>query len=326
MNYLVTGSAGFIGFHTCLNLLKKKKIVIGLDSINNYYSTTLKKERLKILKKYKNFIFYKIDLSKKKKLLTSILKKNNIKFVIHLAAQAGVRYSIENPTAYIESNIIGFFNILKACKDQKIKHFVYASTSSVYGNSSKFPLEENDSCNKPIQLYAATKKSNEVIAHSFSAIYKIPTTGLRFFTVYGPWGRPDMALYKFTKNIINSKPIDVFNYGKHVRDFSYIDDVVFYILAVIKKIPENKKKIPFRILNIGNNKPEKLMDYIKLIEFFLKKKAVINKKKLQKGDVYKTHASMKKMWIITKKKTHTPIRVGIKKFIEWFKNFNAEKF
>jgi UDP-glucuronate 4-epimerase len=326
MSYLITGSAGFIGFHTCLTLLKQKKKVVGIDSINNYYSIKLKKKRLDILKDYKNFIFFKQDLCKSSYLLSKIIKKNKIKFVIHLAAQAGVRYSITNPDTYINNNIIGFFNILKAAQENKVKNFVYASSSSVYGNTKKFPLVESNECNEPIQLYAATKKSNEQIAHSFSAIYNLTTTGLRFFTVYGPWGRPDMALYKFTKNIIKDVPIDLFNNGKHVRDFSYIDDVVYYILSLTKKFSIKKNKIPFRVFNIGNGKPEKLADYLKLIELNLKKKAKINKYNLQKGDVYKTHSSMQKTWKITKKKNHTSIDVGIQKFINWFKEFNAEKF
>ena len=210
MNYLITGSVGFIGFHTCLKLLKQKKKVIGIDSLNDYYSVKLKKKRLEILNEFKNFTFYKYDLSKESPNLKKILKINKIKYVIHLAAQAGVRYSITNPDTYIKNNINGFFNILKVSNESKIKHFVYASTSSVYGNSKKFPLFENIDCNEPIQLYAATKKSNEMIAHSYSSIYKLPTTGLRFFTVYGPWGRPDMALFKFTKNIISGKPIQLF--------------------------------------------------------------------------------------------------------------------
>ena len=326
MNYLITGSVGFIGFHTCLKLLKQKKKVIGIDSLNDYYSVKLKKKRLEILNEFKNFTFYKYDLSKESSNLKRILKTNKIKYVIHLAAQAGVRYSITNPDTYIKNNINGFFNILKVSNESKIKHFVYASTSSVYGNSKKFPLFENIDCNEPIQLYAATKKSNEMIAHSYSSIYKLPTTGLRFFTVYGPWGRPDMALFKFTKNIISGKPIQLFNYGKHVRDFSYIDDVVFYILSLTNKVPSKKLKAPFRICNIGNNRPEKLLDYLKFIEMYLNKKAKIKNYTLQKGDVYKTHASMKQTWKIIKKKNHTSINDGIKNFINWFKKFDAGQF
>ena len=326
MNYLITGSAGFIGFHTCLKLLKQKKKVVGIDCLNDYYSVKLKKKRLEILNEFKNFTFYKYDLSKESPNLKRILKINKIKYVIHLAAQAGVRYSITNPDTYIKNNINGFFNILKVSNESKIKHFVYASTSSVYGNSKKFPLFENIDCNEPIQLYAATKKSNEMIAHSYSTIYKLPTTGLRFFTVYGPWGRPDMALFKFTKNIISGKPIQLFNYGKHVRDFSYIDDVVFYILSLTNKVPSKKLKAPFRICNIGNNRPEKLLDYLKFIEMYLNKKAKIKNYTLQKGDVYKTHASMKRTWKIIKKKNHTSISDGIKNFIDWFKKFDAGQF
>ncbi len=323
MNYLVSGSAGFIGFHTCLKLLKQKKNVVGVDSINNYYSVSIKKDRINILKKFKNFKFFKCKLDKDLKKITNICKKYKINKIIHLAAQAGVRYSIENPREYIKSNLIGFFNIIDIAVKTKIKHFVYASTSSVYGNTKSFPLNESMNCNSPIQLYAATKKSNEMIAHSYSCIHKLPTTGLRFFTVYGPWGRPDMALYKFTRNIIKGEKIELFNRGNHIRDFSYIDDVVYYIIAATNNSPLKNKQIPFRILNIGNNKPEKLKDYLKLIEKNLNKKAVIKNLKLQKGDVYKTHASMRNTWKIIKKKKTTNIKVGIKKFVEWYKNYHG---
>ena len=322
MNYLVTGSAGFIGFHTCLKLLKQKKKVLGVDSLNNYYSVSIKKDRLNVLRKFKNFKFFRYDLTKDQKKINNICKKYKIKKIIHLAAQAGVRYSIENPREYMKSNLIGFFNIIDIAAKTKIKHFVYASTSSVYGNIKNFPLNESMDCNSPIQFYAATKKSNEIIAHSYSCIHKLPTTGLRFFTVYGPWGRPDMALYKFTKNILDGKKIHLFNKGNHIRDFSYIDDVVYYIIAATIKSPLKKNKIPFRILNIGNNKPEKLKNYLEVIEKNLKKKASIKNLKLQKGDVYKTHASMKNTWKIIKKKKTTNIKVGIKKFVEWYKNYH----
>lgn len=325
MTYLVTGCAGFIGFHTAVRLLKQNKKVVGIDSINNYYSVLIKADRLKILRSFKNFYFFKIDLSNEQKKLIKIFKKYQIKKVIHLAAQAGVRYSIENPGEYIKSNLIGFFNIIDVAAKSKIKHFVYASTSSVYGNIKNFPLKEEMGCNKPIQLYAATKKSNELIAHSYSYIHKLQTTGLRFFTVYGPWGRPDMALYKFTKNIIEGKKIELFNKGKHVRDFSYIDDVVYYIISIVNKPHSKSQQIPFRVLNVGNNKPEKLMKYVKLIEKYLNKKAKIKNLKLQKGDVFKTHASMKNTWKLVKRKKTTNIKVGIQKFVEWYKKYHDHK-
>ena len=260
--YLVTGSAGFIGFHFSLFLLQKKKRVVGIDNINNYYDQKLKKDRLKILKKYKNFIFHKIDITNEKK-LEFVFNKYKFYYVINLAAQAGVRYSVSNPEKYISTNINGFFNVINLSHKKKIKHFLYASTSSVYGKNENYPLKEDFSSSHPAQIYAATKKSNEMIAHSYSSIFNLPTTGLRFFTVYGPWGRPDMALFKFTKNIIKKKKIELYNHGDHIRDFTYIDDIVKSIYLILNKIPKknklyNFKKMnpknsycPFRILNIG---------------------------------------------------------------------------
>ena len=235
---LVTGVAGFIGFSLALSLLKKKYKIIGIDNLNNYYDINLKKSRLKILKKFKNFEFIKIDL-KQYKDLNKIFIKKKINIVYHLAAQAGVRYSIEAPRAYINSNIIGFFNVLELCKTHRIKHLIYASSSSVYGANKNFPFSESDNCTHPIQLYAATKLSNESMAHSYSALYKLPTSGVRFFTVYGPWGRPDQALFLFTKNILENKKINLFNYGNHTRDFTYIDDVIEGLIKIGKKIPTN---------------------------------------------------------------------------------------
>ncbi|MDC0563056.1 NAD-dependent epimerase/dehydratase family protein, partial [Candidatus Pelagibacter ubique] len=301
MNYLVTGSAGFIGFHTSLELLRQGHSVIGVDNLNDYYDVNLKKDRIKFLNQNnkKKFTFYKIDLSNKLK-TQLIFKKNKIDKVIHLAAQAGVRYSILKPEMYLKNNIIVFFNILENCRNYKIKHLLFASTSSVYGLQTKNPFKVEDACNHPIQFYAATKKSNEMMAHSYSHLYNIPMTGLRFFTVYGPWGRPDMALNIFTKKILKGQKINVFNYGNHVRDFTYVDNIVENIISLSKKNPKKNKDFnsknpknhlssaPFRILNIGNTKPEKLMDFVKEIEINLRKKAKINFMKLQKGDIEKT--------------------------------------
>jgi len=331
MKILVTGSAGFIGFHLCRKLILKGHTVVGLDSINNYYDTKIKLERLKILKKIsKNFIFKKCDMSNFS-LVKKIFKKYKFDQVVNLAAQAGVRYSIDNPKAYLDSNLVGFFNILDCSKQFKIKHLIYASTSSVYGNNSKLPFAEKNHADHPIQFYAATKRANELMAHSYSSLYNLPTTGLRFFTVYGPWGRPDMALFIFTKNILEEKKINLFNFGKHIRDFTYIDDIIEPILRLIKKPPKkNKKKLikdpsessaPFKIYNIGNNDPKKLMDFVNAIEKKLNKKAKINYKPLQKGDVYETFADINKLLKVTKYKSKTDINIGIGKFVDWFREY-----
>jgi len=331
MKILVTGCVGFIGFHLSRKLISKGHTVVGIDSINNYYGTKIKFDRLKILKKEsKKFIFKKGDMSKIP-FVRRVFQKYKFDQVINLAAQAGVRYSIENPKAYLESNLIGFFNILDCSKEFKIKHLIYASTSSVYGNNSKLPFKENRHADHPIQFYAATKRSNELMAHSYSSLYKLPTTGLRFFTVYGPWGRPDMALFIFTKNILEGKKIDLFNFGNHIRDFTYIDDIIEPILRLINKPPKNNNKTrtndpsessaPFKIYNIGNNNPKKLMEFVKAIESKLNKKAKINLKPLQKGDVYETYADTNKLLQATRYKSKTDIDKGIGNFIDWFRSY-----
>ncbi len=312
--YLITGSAGFIGFHLSNKMLSKGFKVIGIDNLNNYYDVQLKKKRNNILKKNKNYTFKKIDI-KDYKSLETVFKKKKIHKVIHLAAQAGVRYSLKNPKSYIDNNVNGFFNILEISKNYKVKKFVYASTSSIYGLQKKFPLKENFNTDNPIQLYAATKKSNELMATSYSHLYKMDTVGLRFFTVYGPWGRPDMALFKFTKNIIKDKPIEVFNKGKHVRDFTYVDDIVD---GIIKIVLNKKNKFGSKIFNIGNGKKIKLLKYIQLIEKNLKKKARKKFLPLQKGDVYKTHSDIR---LIKKHYNYHPktdVNHGVKKFIKWY--------
>ena len=247
MAILVTGCAGFIGFHLAKKLIEKNLLVVGIDDLNKYYDVKLKKDRLKILNKTTKrgkFKFYKTDISKIDD-IKKVFKKHNIDYVVHLAAQAGVRYSIQNPEAYVKSNLVGFANILENCKNNKVKHLLYASTSSVYGSNTKFPYKEKHRTDHPIQFYAATKRSNELMAHSYSHLFKLPTTGLRFFTVYGPWGRPDMALYKFTKNIIQNKYIDLYNKGNHSRSFTYIDDIVFAIISLLKKTPKIKRNTRF---------------------------------------------------------------------------------
>ena len=315
--FIVTGSAGFIGFHLSLKLLNNGYQVIGIDNLNSYYDVNLKKDRNKILKSYKSYKFKKIDIKNYKE-LESVFKKKNFECIINLAAQAGVRYSLINPKSYIDNNILGFFNVIDLAKKYKVKKIIYASTSSIYGIQKKFPIKENFDTNNPIQLYAATKKSNEVIAASYSKLYNINTIGLRFFTVYGPWGRPDMALFKFTKNILKGKPIDVFNKGKHTRDFTFVDDIVDGIMKIIKK---RKKVLSSSIYNIGNGKKVSLMDYIKLIEKNLNKKAKKNFLPLQKGDIIKTHSSTKLLKKDFGYIPKTSVSHGVKKFINWYLSY-----
>ena len=332
MILLVTGSAGFIGYSVCLKLLENGNKVIGIDNHNNYYDPKLKEDRLKILESYSNYRHFRIDISSKQS-LDKIFKENAIKKVINLAAQAGVRYSIENPLEYINSNICGFANILECCRSYKIEHLVYASTSSVYGANTKLPFSEHDSANHPLSIYAASKKSNELMAHSYSYLYKLPTTGLRFFTVYGPWGRPDMALFKFTKNILEDKAIEVFNSGKHTRDFTYIDDIVGGIIKTLE-IPATinqewdsnnpdsaSSKAPWRIYNIGNNRQVKLMDYIFALEKTLGKKAKINFLPLQLGDVPDTYANVDNLKKEFNYKPSTSIIQGVQNFVKWYKEY-----
>jgi len=333
MKYLITGSAGFIGFHLCQLLLKdKNNKIIGVDNHNSYYDPRLKESRLLLLKKNSNYIHCRVDIADTKS-IAKIFKNFKPKFVINLAAQAGVRYSIKNPYVYIKSNINGFINILEESRKNKIRHLVYASTSSVYGANTKLPFAEEHSTNHQLSIYAVTKKSNELMAHAYSYLYNIPTTGLRFFTVYGPWGRPDMALFKFIKAIIKKKKINVFNYGNHSRDFTYVDDIVKTISKIIKK-PAKKNQnwistnpdpsssfVPWRIYNIGNSKPVKLLKYISAIEKILNIKAKIKFLPLQLGDVKDTFASTTKLFNQFNYKPKTKIIDGIKKFIDWYKNY-----
>jgi UDP-glucuronate 4-epimerase len=319
MNILITGCAGFIGYSLSFKLLKlDTNNIFGVDNLNNYYDVELKKYRVNILKKYKNFNFKKLDISNFNS-LDKFVRINKIDIIINLAAQAGVRYSIQKPKAYLDSNIIGFFNILETSRINKIKHLLYASTSSVYGSSNDFPLSENSKTDTPLSFYAATKKSNELMAHAYSNIHKLPCTGLRFFTVYGPFGRPDMALFKFTDSIINKKNIEVFNNGNHTRDFTYIDDVTEFVSKAIMNIPN--KEIPFEIFNVGNSKPEKLNKFIREIEKNLKIKSKRKNKDIQPGDVLKTHADISKISKKLKYKPQVSIEVGIKFFINWFREY-----
>ena len=332
MKILVTGSAGFIGSMLSLKLLERSDEVFGVDNHNDYYDPKIKDARIRLLKKNKNYKHYKIDITDQAGLI-KVFKKHLPDKVVNLAAQAGVRYSIENPLAYINSNIVGFTNILENCCQYKVKHLVYASTSSVYGANTKMPFSEHDSANHPLSVYAASKKSNELMSHAYSYLYNLPTTGLRFFTVYGPWGRPDMALFKFTKNILEEKYIDVFNYGKHTRDFTYIDDIVGGIIKTLdvpatinskwrgdKPDPANSKA-PWRIYNIGNNKPVNLMDYIDALEKALGKKAKINFLPLQPGDVPDTYASVDNLNKKFNYKPSTPVVEGVSNFVRWYKDY-----
>ena len=319
MNILITGAAGFIGFSLTKYLLDINKFkIIGIDNISEYYDTNLKLDRLKILKKNSRFKFYKFNLDDNDKLIR-IFKKHKIKIVVHLAAQAGVRYSIQNPRSYLNSNIISFFNIIDASRIYKIKHFIFASSSSVYGNNSKFPTKEKDDTSSPLSFYASTKKANEVMAFSYANIYKLPCTGLRFFTVYGPYGRPDMSLFKFTEAISNNKAIELYNNGNHIRDFTYIDDLIKIIHQLLYK--KSKNKIPFEVYNLASSSPKNLKDYISLIEKYLGKKAKIKNLKIQQGDVYKTHASTSKVKNIIKIKSKISLENGIRKFINWYKEY-----
>ena len=319
MNILITGIAGFIGYHLAQKLAKTNNKIFGIDNLNNYYSVNLKKDRLKELNKNKNKItFYKNDICNKN-FIKKIFKQHKFDVVVNLAAQAGVRYSIENPGSYIQRNIIGFFNILEASKEYKIKHLIYASTSSVYGDNKSYPLNEKLNTNKPLQLYAATKLANELMAHSYSSLFNLQTTGLRFFTVYGPWGRPDMALFLFTKNIINKKPIKLFNGGNHTRDFTYVEDIASGIEKIILK--KNKTKKNCNIFNIGSGKPIHLSKYLSEIEKCLKLKAKVTNLPLQMGDIVKTHGSIKKIEKFYDYKPKTDYKRGIKNFIDWYKAY-----
>lgn len=338
MKILVTGAAGFIGYHISKALIKNNHLVVGLDNINDYYSVKLKYSRLSDLgikdeeskkwnlksksKIHKNFIFYRKDLIDYDSIQT-LFEEYNFDIVCHLGAQAGVRYSIENPKAYIDSNLLGFFNIIDCCRKYFIKHFVYASSSSVYGLNEKIPFSVEDQVDKPISLYAATKKSNELLAHSYSHIYSLKTTGLRFFTVYGPWGRPDMAIYLFTDAIVKQQPINIFNNGNLKRDFTYIDDIVDGVKKVVESSPNDEEL--YKIYNIGNNKPVNLMDFIDSIEEKIGIKSIKNYMPMQSGDVYKTWANVDALISDFGYKPSTSIDIGIEKFVKWYKNYNKIK-
>ena len=329
---LVTGAAGFIGFHLSQKLCRAGFTVLGIDNLNDYYDVKLKEARLKILASESNFIFDKLDLVDYKA-LTNVFGKYSIDYVVNLAAQAGVRYSLTNPHAYLESNLRGFLNILEACRHARTKHLIYASSSSVYGANKEMPFSVHHNVDHPISLYAASKKANELMAHTYSALYNLPTTGLRFFTVYGPFGRPDMALFLFTKAIVEGKPIDVFNNGKMRRDFTYVDDIVESIVRLVPKATMPDKNwsgftpdpassfAPYRVYNIGNNKPVELLQFIETIELKIGKKAIKNFLPLQDGDVPETYADVDDLMRDIDFRPATPIEEGVAKFVDWYKEY-----
>lgn len=316
--YLITGGAGFIGFYLSKALLEKGAKVIGIDNMNDYYEVSLKEDRLAILKEFPGYHFVKGDISDKETVFR-VFEEFAPQIVVNLAAQAGVRYSIDNPDAYIQSNIVGFFHILEACRHFPVEHLVFASSSSVYGGNKKVPFSTEDQVDKPVSLYAATKKSNELMAYAYSKLYEIPLTGLRFFTVYGPMGRPDMAYFKFAKKIMAGEPIQIYNNGDMLRDFTYIDDIVTGVENVLCNPPETDENgASYKIYNIGNNQPEKLMDYISVLEKCLGREAKKEFLPMQPGDVYETYADVSELMKDYGFKPSTSIEEGLSKFAEWF--------
>lgn len=316
--YLITGGAGFIGFYLTKSLLETGASVIGVDNLNDYYDVNLKKKRLLILREYSEYIFIKGDISDKEEIF-QIFREYAPHIVINLAAQAGVRYSIKNPDAYIQSNIIGFYNVLEVCRNFPVEHLVFASSSSVYGGNKKVPFTVEDKVDKPVSLYAATKKSNELMAYSYSKLYEIPLTGLRFFTVYGPMGRPDMAYFKFARKIMKGEPIQIYNNGDMRRDFTYIDDIITGIENILCNPPaKDENGASYKIYNIGNNQPEKLMDFISILEKSLGKKANKEYLPMQPGDVYETYADVQDLINDFGFKPSTTLEEGLSKFAEWF--------
>jgi len=332
MKILVTGAAGFIGFHTAQKLLGRGEQVVGLDNLNDYYDVSLKEARLNLLRSSPNFEFVKMDLAEREP-MRSLFEREKFQRVVHLAAQAGVRYSIQNPLAYIDSNVVGFANILEGCRHNGVEHLVYASTSSVYGANTKMPFSVHQNVDHPLSFYAATKKANELMAHTYAHLYDLPVTGLRFFTVYGPWGRPDMALFMFTRNILAGRPIDVFNYGNHRRDFTYIDDIAEGVVRAMDRVATGNpdwdsdapdpgtSKAPYRLYNIGNNQPVELMRYIECIEQCLGRKAEKNLLPLQPGDVPDTYADIEDLERDVGYRPATPVEAGVEKFVRWYVDY-----
>lgn len=335
MKILVTGAAGFIGMHICERLLDRGDQVIGIDNLNDYYDVALKHARLARLTPHRSFRLHKIDVADHPA-MEALFAQERPQRVMHLAAQAGVRYSLTNPLAYIEANVVGFTNVLEACRHNQVEHLVYASSSSVYGGNARMPFSEHDNIDHPVSLYAATKKANELMAHTYSHLFAVPTTGLRFFTVYGPWGRPDMALFLFTKAILEGKPIDVFNHGKMVRDFTYVDDIAEAVLRVLDKPATPRpdydamnpdpatSSAPYRVFNIGNNTPTPLMDYINAIESAVGRSAVKNYLPMQAGDVPATSANTDELDAWIGFKPDTDVRTGVARFVEWYRRYHGK--
>jgi UDP-glucuronate 4-epimerase len=336
MKILVTGAAGFIGSHTAQRLLARGYEVVGLDNLNEYYDVTLKQARLARLTTHPQFRFVKLDLADEKA-IAELFAREKFQRVVHLAAQAGVRYSLENPHTYVRSNVTGTLNVLEGCRHHSVEHLVYASTSSVYGANTNMPFSEHNSADHPLSLYAASKRANELMAHTYSALFKLPTTGLRFFTVYGPWGRPDMALFLFTRNILEGKPIDVFNHGHHRRDFTYVDDIAEGVVRAAERIAQPdphwdsnapdpaSSSAPFRLYNIGNNQPVQLLRYIEIIEECLGRKAQKNLLPLQPGDVPETYADIEDLVRDVGYRPATPVEVGVRHFVDWFCEYYGYK-
>jgi UDP-glucuronate 4-epimerase len=336
MKILVTGAAGFIGFHVAQILLARGEDVVGLDNLNDYYDVSLKESRLDSLKRNRNFRFVKLDLADRAE-IAGLFAREKFSRVISLGAQAGVRYSIQNPLAYIDSNVVGFANILEGCRHNGVEHLVYASTSSVYGANTRMPFSVHQNVDHPLSFYAATKKANELMAHTYAHLYKLPVTGLRFFTVYGPWGRPDMALFLFTKNILEGKPIDVFNYGNHRRDFTYIDDIAEGVVRAMDRVAAPNSdwdsndpdpatsNAPYRLYNIGNNAPVELMKYIECIESCLGKKAQKNLMPMQQGDVPDTFADVDDLVRDVGYKPAMPVEEGVRRFVAWYVDYYKKK-
>ena len=332
MIILVTGAAGFIGFHVALRLLDRGDTVIGLDNLNDYYDVSLKHARLARLTSEPGFRFVKLDVVDRDG-MAAMFERERPQRIVHLAAQAGVRYSLQNPHAYIDSNLAGFMNVLEGCRHTDVAHLVYASSSSVYGGNTRMPFSEHDNIDHPVSLYAATKKANELMAHTYSHLFRLPTTGLRFFTVYGPWGRPDMALFLFTRAILDGRPIDVFNYGRMVRDFTSVDDIVEGVIRVVDRTADANpafdtaspdpatSNAPYRVFNIGNSQPTPLADYIEALEDALGRKAEKNYLPIQPGDVPATSANTDELdgWVGFK--PSTPVREGVRRFVEWYRGY-----
>ncbi|MEO9101970.1 MAG: NAD-dependent epimerase [Burkholderiaceae bacterium] len=325
MKVLVTGAAGFIGMTTALRLLERGDEVVGLDNLNDYYEVALKEKRLARLQSHSRFTFVRTDVADREA-MAQLFAQQRPDRVVHLAAQAGVRYSLQNPHAYVDANLLGFINILEGCRHSQVEHLVYASSSSVYGGNTKMPFAESDSVDHPVSLYAATKKANELMAHSYSHLYALPTTGLRFFTVYGPWGRPDMALFLFTKAILEGRPIDVFNHGHMRRDFTYVDDIVEGVVRVLDRIPQGADgsgagAAPYRVFNIGNNQPVQLLDFVACLEQALGQQAEKRMLPLQDGDVPETYADTDALANWVGFVPETSIEHGIGRFVSWYRDY-----